>query len=95
MNYTVLQFSAAQVYTELAFGSSIPEDAATNQRAQYVASYLQHIEAKTLIVEYDYVDADYLDDFSNYYVKSFAEITKRCRRLHFFRASSIQSSLIP
>lgn len=52
--------------------------------ADYLEKYLSAIGAKTIVVEYDYTDADYLDDFANYYVKSWVKYERHCRRLHFF-----------
>jgi hypothetical protein len=43
--------------------------------------------AKTIVVEPDYVDRDYLEDFAGYYVKCFDGYERRCTRLHFFRCS--------
>jgi hypothetical protein len=55
------------------------------RQAQYIHSYLTHLKAETIIVEEEYTDGDFLDDVANYYVKSFKDIPRRCRRLHFFR----------
>ncbi len=42
------------------------------------------ISAKTIIVENDYVDRDFLDDYSGYYVRCFKRYRRKCTRLHFF-----------
>jgi len=42
------------------------------------------LRAKTILVEHNYTDGDYFEDFAAYYVKCFAHYRKRCRRLHFF-----------
>lgn len=42
--------------------------------------------AKTIIIENDYVDEHYSEDYSLYYSKSFQSIGKKCVRLHFFSA---------
>ncbi len=42
------------------------------------------MKAQTLVVENDYTDGDYLDDFASYYVKCFRSYNRRCKRLHFF-----------
>jgi len=50
----------------------------------YLKEYLSSIGAKTIIVEKDYVDRDYLEDFSGYYVRCFTRYDRKCWRLHFF-----------
>ena len=50
----------------------------------YFESYFAKLEAKTILIEEDYIDRDYLEDFSYYYVKSFKSYKRFCVRLHFF-----------
>ena len=40
--------------------------------------------AKSILLETDYVDRDYLEDYSQYYVRCFSRYGERCARLHFF-----------
>lgn len=42
------------------------------------------IAAKTIVVEPQYVDHDYLEDFAAYYVRCFEDYSRKCTRLHFF-----------
>ncbi len=84
MGYTVAPFSATQLYGELTAPPCIVDDAIGNPRAKYLHQYLEYLGAMTIVTEHDYIDADYLDDFASFYVKSFAHIPNRCRRLHFF-----------
>lgn len=53
----------------------------------YFDGYLLAIGAKTIIVEDEYIDKDYLEDYAYYYVRSFADYKKTCGRLHFFKTS--------
>ena len=62
-----------------------PEQARDDAHATYLLDYLGAIDAKTLVIEYEYTDGDYLDDFASYYVKCWADYERRCRRLHAFR----------
>lgn len=39
---------------------------------------------KTVAFEYDYVDADYQDEYAAFYCKAFKTYPARCTRLHFF-----------
>lgn len=63
-------------------------------RAAYLHRYLAHQGAATIVVEDGYTDGDYLDDFANYYVKSFEDYSRRCRRLHFFSSVFDRDSLM-
>jgi len=48
-------------------------------------NYFSHIEVKTIVVEKEYVNRDFLEDYSSYYVRSFKEYDRSCVRLHFFK----------
>ena len=50
----------------------------------YLARYLHALGAKTAVIENNYVDHDYLDDYSNYYAKCFDAPPRLCARVHFF-----------
>lgn len=47
-------------------------------------NYFSHIKIKTIIVENKYVNREFLEDYSSYYVRSFKEYKRDCVRLHFF-----------
>ena len=65
------------------FGDSFPNVMAKKQ-IKYLYNYLNHLNARSIVIEADYVDRDYLEDYSNYYVKCFNQYGGRCARLHFF-----------
>ena len=50
----------------------------------YFENYFDFVEAKTVLVENHYIDRDFLEDFSGYYVRCFADYSRKCSRLHFF-----------
>jgi len=50
----------------------------------YFDEYFQHIGAVTIVVENEYTDRDFLEDFAAYYVRCFADYRRTCARLHFF-----------
>lgn len=54
-------------------------------QAFYLVGYLDHLGAKRIVVENDYVDRDYLADYASYYVSCFQDFGPRCKRIHFFR----------
>lgn len=50
----------------------------------YFEEYFDTLNAKTILIEEDYVDRDFLEDYAGYYVKCFVKYKRKCRRLHFF-----------
>lgn len=50
----------------------------------YLNGYLVNEEAKTIVIESQYVDRHFLEDYSNYHVRSFSDYGKLCTRIHFF-----------
>ncbi|MBF5039382.1 hypothetical protein INP77_07755 [Methylophilus sp. 13] len=52
----------------------------------YLCNYLEvdHIAAKTIVVENEYIDRHYLEDYSEYYARCFASHPRKCVRVHFF-----------
>lgn len=63
-----------------------PEELSSKKIVSFLAAYLREAGAKTLVVEPDYIDADYLDDYATYYVRCYKPFDRLCKRLHFFRA---------
>ncbi len=51
----------------------------------YFEGYFKDLGAKTILVERNYIDRDYLEDFASYYVRCFKDYPHVCTRLHFFR----------
>ena len=66
----------------------------TKSHINYFKEYFANLGARTVIVEHDYVDKDYLEDFQAYYVRCFAEYKRFCKRLHFFSAQIDESEFI-
>ena len=51
--------------------------------AEFFKSYFEELGAKTILVEGDYTDRDYLEDYAAYYSRCFHPFPRTCRRLHF------------
>jgi len=49
---------------------------------------------RTILIEAEYVDEDYLDEYGAFYCKAFAEQPQKCLRLHFFE-SVIRKDALP
>jgi hypothetical protein len=54
-------------------------------KSQYLVNYLLELGSNFMVLERDYVDRDYYDDFSNYYSKCYSLYGPRCHRVHFFK----------
>ncbi len=50
----------------------------------YFRTYFDKLGPSSIVVEGDYIDRDYMDDYANYYARCFADYPRRCMRLHFF-----------
>jgi len=56
----------------------------------YLKDYFNALEAKTIFIENDYIDRDFLEDFAGYYVRCFTPYRRKCFRFHFFSMSFSQ-----
>lgn len=59
----------------------------SKSQTNYLQGYFEDLRAQTIVVENDYVDRDYLEDYAGYYVRCFHNYGSHCRRLHFFKNS--------
>ncbi len=50
----------------------------------YFKHYFDHLKAATILVENDYVDRDFMEDYAGYYARCFGKYDSLCTRLHFF-----------
>lgn len=53
-------------------------------QAQYIHQYLTALKAKTLVVEDNYIDKNYLIDYQKFYARSFDDCKRFTERIHFF-----------
>ena len=87
LRFEVLKFSEESLWGALSNRHVSPAEVRTHDRARYIYRYLVNLKAETIVVETDYIDGDYLDDFASYYVKCFTDYNRKCKRLHFFKCS--------
>lgn len=50
----------------------------------FFLKYLKDLKAKFIVIETEYTDSDYLDDFAFFYVTCNHKYVSMCRRIHFF-----------
>ena len=60
----------------------------------YIFKYLKDLSASVVLLELDYIDRDFLDDYSRYYAGRFGNDGHKCARLHFFSDDDITHGLI-
>ncbi len=60
---------------------------ATNalRQLRYIQGYAAELACKSLVIEPNYIDRDYMEDHSVFYSKSLYPYPNCCRRIHFFR----------
>ena len=61
--------------------------------AKYLDGYLSEIGAKAVLVESEYTDRDYLEDYAAYYARCAQEYKRTCARAHFFSSAVTQEDL--
>ncbi|MBW3582296.1 MAG: hypothetical protein KY455_04270 [Euryarchaeota archaeon] len=82
--YTVLPFSEDGFVGSCTHPKLSENACRQNAHTRYFIEYLRAIGCKTIVVEQDYVDRDYLVDFTAYYARCFFDYDRKCKRLHFF-----------
>lgn len=90
----LLPFDENAFYGALANPRITPAEIKQHAQASYLYRYLTYLKTQVIVVEREYIDGDYLDDFANYYVKSFEQFERRCTRLHFFSQQWTAKSLL-
>jgi hypothetical protein len=80
----IIQFGKEGFFEAVRSPQMTRAQAEDDRRARYLFDYLTAMKAETVAIEDPYVDGGYLDDFAHYYVKSFNDYERRCKRLHFF-----------
>ncbi len=83
--FEVLEHSLGNLCEALSNDHCPATEIAKSAKAAYWAGYLHDIGAKTIVVETDYTDGEYLEDYASYYVKCHRPYNRRCKRVHFFR----------
>src|SRR5215213_1147247 len=86
-SFDVVPFSEEAFFAALRNGQAAKSAVHRNPRVQYLVEYLTKLGAWTIVIEYEYTDGDYLEDFVAYYSRCFAPYGRRCTRLHFFSRS--------
>lgn len=90
--FEVVPYSKAKLEQLLVTFSDSSSSIARKLHLDYFEGYFGQIGAQAIIIEHDYVDRDFLEDYAAYYVRCFQPYKRYCRRLHFFRCEVTQES---
>lgn len=85
ISYLVSSFAKGELsnLVKECFGTDFP-DIFKKKQVDYIYRYLKDLNAKSVLLEPEYVDRDFLEDFNHYYVKCFGNNGFMSARLHFF-----------
>lgn len=95
-NKTLFSTSAFTVYKEYNFEalchyiSSVTNTefqvVHTKKQLNYLNHYLTHnqVSTKSVLVEHEYIEKSYLEDYADYFVRCFNDYGKKSTRIHFF-----------
>lgn len=82
--FDIREFSAEHLCEALSNDYVSVDDVRADEIAGYLRCYLEYLKASTIVIESQYIDKDYLEDFAAYYVRCFQSYERYSRRLHFF-----------
>lgn len=86
---TVAEYSKDFIIDTVRHFTGWNERGEVSEKAQlkYLFGYLSsnHVLAKTVLVENEYIDRNFLEDYSRYYARCFDTYSKTCARIHFFK----------
>jgi len=64
-----------------------------NLHTLYFEGYCSDIGASTVVVESEYIDQHYLEDFAEYYARCFYTYKRKCTRVHLFKSTFVADDL--
>lgn len=83
--YTVLAYDVNSFLDCLvSYSGATKEDIGAKIQKTYFQDYFNALDAKTLVIETEYIDHDFLEDYSAYYVRCFQPPGRNTARFHFF-----------
>lgn len=85
----------AELLAEIRSAAGLAGAAETPRQAIYLDQYLQHPDAgaRSLLVEPEYVDRHFIEEFAAYYATKFHAPASKCTRIHVFACELSEGSL--
>ena len=92
--FDVEAFSEGTLHKAL-IAHSHEQNAAVAKKPQvrFLLGYLEELGCRTMIVERDYTDRNFLEDYAAYYVRCFEPYSRVCTRLHFLSREMDEKAL--
>lgn len=92
--YTVTSYDIDHLKSALSKASGVNSSIIEGKfHSGYFREYFSALGAKTIVIEANYVDHDYLDDYTAFYVKCLTNYPRTCKRLHFFASKFSERQL--
>jgi len=85
-SFQIFEFTRKNLLTLLSNSHTSIENIELKNHFEYLNSYLgkNGLNAKSIIVEENYISKDFFSDYSAYYSFCYQNYSKYCKRLHFF-----------
>jgi len=84
--YTVYSYDIDRLKSALSNASGVSLTVVGSKiHSDYFREYFTTLNARTIVIEENYVDHDYLDDYAAFYVKCLTDYPRKCKRLHSFQ----------
>ena len=83
-------YSDKRLYEALANKWRSPLFIAEDDKAKYLDRHLRGLGVTSLVVEHDYTDGEYIDDYVSFYSRCFQDYDRRCTRIHCFAKPNAQ-----
>ena len=97
-SYRVSEYNKDYVidFIRLKTGWTGRDEVSNKPQLKYLFPYLEedHIDVRSIVFENEYIDRNYLEDDSEYYVRCFNQHPKLCSRIHFFSCELDESNFI-
>jgi hypothetical protein len=92
----ILPYSVENLAKAISNEYTSPEVISLKNHFLYLKDYLASpdIDAKSIVIEDNYVSKDFLHDYTSYYALCFEPYPKICKRVHFFKNEFTKEELI-
>ncbi len=84
-DYEVIPYSIDKLKQLLSELAEVPLSVIESKyHSTYFDHYFNELKPQIIVVEKEYIDHDYLEDYAGYYARCFKPYKRTCTRLHFF-----------
>ena len=83
-SFTVLPYDPKRLYEALINDQRSKESIGDNKRIEYICGHIEKLDVQSMIIEADYVDLEFLEDYAAFYSHCHRGYGNKCIRVHFF-----------